>query len=396
MTRLAPPGPADRIVAFVGARRIVLATAVAAVALAAAFSLPRGAVLASSTPLARPHSPLADEFLRGVNHADVYRKGHGYGSAASAQELGRLRDLGVDWIAISPFGFQRGAQASELADPERSKWDQAFVDEIASAHKLGLRVMLKPQIWSSDFGGGTEWHGTIRQATPGAHASWWSCYRAFALHQARLAERSGVDLYCIGTELVRMTPHEAEWRELVVDIRKIYKGPLTYAAHWDQELDRIAFWNALDFVGVSAYFPLDRPDTASVDELVAAWAPHRDRLSRIAKATGKKILFAEAGYRDAAGTWRTPWAWSGGATSADSQTRAYEALFRALGNEPWWKGVFLWKTFTDPALIDPDDGEGFSFRGKPAEQVVRHWFGGSSPASAKVEEARRLLGATGR
>lgn len=331
---------------------------------------------------------LASDFHRGVNHAHIHSRGHGYGSEVSANELDSLRHLGINWIAITPFGFQEGAGADHLVgfpqdstrprrgDPSMTARDIGM--ETSSAHRLGIRVVLKPHLWSNDFWNGGAWHGSVDQATQAEHRRWWESYRAFALFYARVAETSRVDLYCIGTELVRMTMgHADEWRALIGDIRRVYHGKLSYAAHWEREFDSIAFWDALDYIGITAYFPLAVSDSASVDDLVAAWKPHRERIARLAERTGRPVLFLEAGYRPATGTYQQPWLYDGGTPDEAIQARAYEALFRTFSDQPWWHGVYFWKTFTDPALAAQyGEDMGFCFRGRAAQGVVAAWFGG--------------------
>ena len=73
-----------------------------------------------------------------------------------------------------------------------------------------------------------------------------------------------------------------EWRQLIHDVRQVYDGPVTYAAHWDKEFSRIAFWDALDVIGINAYFPLDAPENATLQQLVAAWQPNRRRIAALA------------------------------------------------------------------------------------------------------------------
>lgn len=350
-----------------------------------------GAAALPPPPQDPPGARLPADFQRGVNHAHIHRRGHGYGSARSAEELAALRALGVNWIAITPFGYQDGATAEEIAGfPGRegpseffSRSDPSMTDtdiarEIAAAHALGMKVLLKPHIWSRDFWNAREWHGTIRQPAGTGHRRWWASYRAFVLHYARLAALAGADLYSVGNELVEMTRREDEWRALIADVRVMAPGvPLTYSAHWDEEDDRIGFWDALDFVGVNAYFPLDAPAGATVEQLVAAWAPHKARLGRLAARMGKGILFTEVGYRPVADAHREPWRYEGGTDDTGAQERAYEALFRAFAPESWWRGAYLWKTFTDPeAAARRGDAPGFSFRGRPAEEAVRRWYGG--------------------
>src|SRR5687767_15505835 len=48
---------------------------------------------------------------RGMSYAHEVRGGRGYGSADSERALRRLAALGVEWVAVTPFGFQRDARA---------------------------------------------------------------------------------------------------------------------------------------------------------------------------------------------------------------------------------------------------------------------------------------------
>lgn len=319
---------------------------------------------------------LPADFHRGVNHAHVHRNGRGYGSPVSAAELGALKAIGVTHVALTPFGYQQSFDAPHVQfGGDRSMSTEHIAAEVKAAHAIGIKVTMKPHIWSRDFWRGEQWHGTVDQPTPEAHALWWADYRAMSLHWARFCEDHRVEVFCIGTELVKMTAqYPDEWRTLITDIRAVYNGKVTYAAHWYAELNEITFWDALDFVGVSAYFPLEAPAGATKAELVTAWEPHKVSLARLATRTGKSIAFMEVGYRPVSDAHRKPWEYDGGEPDEGGQARAYGALFEALGGEPWWMGAYVWKTFTDPGR----GRRGFAFRGLQGEAVIKRWYGGAT------------------
>jgi hypothetical protein len=333
---------------------------------------------------------LAQGFQRGVAYAHIHRLGHGYGSARSAATLTRLQGLRVDAVTLQPFGYQRkvtddavmgypgipGTTDFFKAGVDPSLTDELLAAEIRRARQAGVHVIVKPHVWSTDYWDGKEWHGTIRQLDAAAHARWWKSYRAFALHYARVAQSAGAETYCIGTELVMMTlTHPREWRGLIKELRGVFSGTLTYAAHHHKEAFEIAFWDALDAVGVNAYFPLDAPAGAPVDKLVAAWAPHRGRLDALARRTGKPIVFTEVGYRPVAGNHVKPWDYKGKAYDPGAQAVAFEALFRALAGAPWWRGMYIWNVATDPSRSYESGGASHSFLGLPAEETIRRWYG---------------------
>src|SRR5206468_1345009 len=103
----------------------------------------------------------------------MHRRGHGYGSPPAAHALTALRADGVRWIAVTPFGYQDGASAAHIvgfpghegrseffqrSDP--SLTDDDLRAQIADAHRLGMKVALKPHLWSRDFWNGGEWQGS--------------------------------------------------------------------------------------------------------------------------------------------------------------------------------------------------------------------------------------------
>jgi len=348
---------------------------------------------------APPPSGLSPHVIRGVNYAHLHRGGLGYGSEASRRELANLYDLGIRWVALTPFGYQHSVNQDHIAgydpdeplaaflkaadDPEanrpgrdRSLTDQHLADQVKHAHELGIKVLIKPHIWSRDFWRGEDWHGTIDQDSPQAHERWRRSYLRFMLHHARLARDTEADALCIGTELVEQTlKHPDDWRTLIAEVRKVYPGKLTYAAHWDREFNGISFWDDLDAIGICAYFPLDVPEDAEVPQIVEAWDKHKTLIAQTHQRFGKPVVFLEIGYRPATNALKEPWQDSGGEVDTAIQQRAYEAMFRAFADEPWWHGLFIWKTFTANQHHDHhEDGPGYSFRHQPAEQVIKHWF----------------------
>lgn len=331
----------------------------------------------------RTNLPRRLSYHRGVNLANLHRGNNGYGSAPSSQRHRKLLSIGVNAIAITPFGFQEGARADGIVgftgdgegDDRRRNYLEILGREVDSAHANGLQVMLKPHIWSRDFYGGKEWHGTVRQDSPEEHRRWWKSYREFTLHYARFSRKHSVERLCIGTELVEMTTgYPEEWRELIRDVREIYDGELTYAAHWDREWREIAFWHDLDYIGIASYFPLKLPDDATVAQLAAAWKPYRTDIAAVSKRAKRPVLFLEAGFRPIDGAWREPWLYSGGRSNPEAQAQGFRGLFAAFEEADWFHGLYIWKVFTDSSGWGSDEEEGFRFIGLPAERVVDSVF----------------------
>lgn len=108
---------------------------------------------------------------------------------------------------------------------------------------------------------------------------------------------------------------EAGWRAVIARARERFDGPLTYAANFDQYAS-VGFWDALDIIGINAYFPLrDRLDTPSVEArdaaLVRGWERVFEGIDAFRARSDLKdrpVLFTELGYTRRAGSTAAPWA----------------------------------------------------------------------------------------
>ena len=161
----------------------------------------------------------------------------------------------------------------------------------------------------------------------------------------------------------------------------MYDGPLVYAANWWAEYDRIGFWDALDYVGINAFFPLSRGPAPSSAELGRNAVAIADSIELLYQRTGKPVIFTEVGFKSVRGTSVEPWEWSGSLDAVDvqEQVRCYEAIFESFWGRPWFYGMYWWKWFSDLRRGGPSH-PGFTPHNKPAEQVLARWYGKSVPA----------------
>jgi hypothetical protein len=189
------------------------------------------------------------------------------------------------------------------------------------------------------------------------------------LHYADLAQQAGASTLVIGTEMRTLSADEAHWRPLIAEVRAHFHGALTYAANYDEFMN-VPFWDALDYIGIDAYFPLAAgdgpPPTAS--ELAAAWSArgYLDVIAGLSSRTGKKVLFTELGYRATRSTAAHPSAWDHtDVTDTQAQANAYGAFYTAVAQEPWMAGVYWWDVNAGEWWI-----QDYSPIGKPAERIL--------------------------
>ncbi|MFF6777041.1 hypothetical protein ACFY8W_26305 [Streptomyces sp. NPDC012637] len=285
--------------------------------------------------------------------------------------LRHLADVGAGWVQITPTWFQSSADAHEVTRaPAGAVWqtpdDAGVRNVIALAHAHGLKVLLKPHVDLPD----AESRSSIR---PRDHAAWFASYTDFITHYARLAAGSGAEQFAVGTELEGVSGDRDEWLDVIRAVRAHYPGPLLYAANYD-EYPRVAFWDALDLIGVDAYWPVSSRPTRDVGALERAWRPIREELAAFAAERGRRILFTEAGYVSQRGSTTAPYSWTISTTPDQAEQAAgYEALLSSFRDEPWWAGVFWWVWDVTPHG-SPDDELDYTPRGKAAEEVVRRWW----------------------
>lgn len=312
-------------------------------------------------------------FLRGVSYAMSNSIEGSYASPRSLETLKRLSVMSVDSIAVMPFGFSRTARTPELSFVHRSprgETDEGSVRAVTDARSLGMTAMLKPQLWV----GGGAFVGTIAMATPSDWSKWFRAYRRFAVHHAIVAEASGAAIFCVGTELSGTEEREREWRATIAAVRLATGAPLLYTTNWASGAARVRFWDALDAIGADFYDPLSADPAASDAALAAGAQRAAEPLARLSRATGKPVIFAEAGYPPVAAAWIAPHGeGSGGALAPADAARAVRAVFAGLGRENWWRGVYWWKAFSDGRNADPSD-RGFNFLGRPAGDAVAAGF----------------------
>jgi len=289
-----------------------------------------------------------------------------YRSPSVPAQLDALRALGVERVALTPRWFQQERSSTAIApDPTASPSDDSLARVVALARERGLEVMLKPQV---DLHG-PGWRGEIAFEREEDWAAWFASYADFIGHHARLAERFGAALLCVGVELDGTRHRDADWRRIVAGVRSQYAGPLVYAANWNRERD-VTWWDTLDFAGIDAYWPLADDAGATSQEMAAAWRRHLPGLRRFAERVGKPVLFTEIGYRSVRGAGVEPWEWEdAGEVSLAEQASAYRATFAALQDEPWLRGLYWWQWRTAPP-DDPAGDTGYTPQGKPAADVV--------------------------
>ena len=354
-------------------------------------------VPAPTTPSPTPTSNYTANATQGVA-ANMQIKGFNYPSwwfdeflnTDSQTSLNNMKNTGANWAAVAPFWYQANKTSTEIkhhTSGKKTATDESVRSIIRYARSQNIHVALKPMVDAED---GT-WRGEF---VPANADQWFTSYRSFIMNYAQMAQDEGVELLFIGTELRQVTKPEytERWRSIIRDIRGVYSGALTYDANWEGEYEHIEFWNNLDTIALSAYFPVATKNTATLSELKASWQENNGKhwyqdLEAIHNKFNKPVMFGEIGYQSRDGATQTPWNRSG-SLDLEEQALAYEAAISFWKDVPWFKGMFFWHWSTKTRDGGTSNTDWVSY-GKPAETVLKtYWVAAgnqvTTPASNPV------------
>ncbi len=306
-----------------------------------------------------------------------------FSSGTFQQSLRDLKATGANYVTLIIPYYQSNIWSTDLNPGWNTPTDQSLIDGINFAHSLGLAVNLKPHAESYDG----QWRANIN---PSDRNGWFTAYGNILNHLADIAAQRGVEEITIGSELIKMaaatenSTNTQHWLDLIAAVRSRYGGQLTYSANWGgsgwtDEKNHIQFWNALDYIGIAAYFNLPSGDN-SVGSLSAQWSNWQNNdIGPLQARWGKPVIFTEVGYRSLSGTRYEPWnSWNGGAYDGTEQANLYTALFSFWQNQSYFKGIQLWDWSSDPNAGWPGNID-YTPQHKPAQDVMTQWFSNSAP-----------------
>ena len=364
-------------------KRIVLALA------AAAVSGGWGAV--------HPNSAALTEFHTGMTFGFGCAAGY-FATPAAKAEIDRMREDGVRWVCLVVNVWSEATDSPrQYADAALTPSDDELEEIIRYMHLRGLRVQLRPMLecldgttraWI-DIRADSTWLGRRYEK----RSAWFRGLTERSVRYARLAERTGCELYCIDSELDRMTDCNAEWKSVIKAVRAVYHGPVT-SCHtvWVTSPDKIEqhlndkehWFHDLDLLSLSVYMGTGGKDRSVGVEGIKAglrksvFSP--ERLQRWRKAYGKPIVFGEIGCA-------AQCAESAGGCDIEAEyvperqrdylKAAFETYLgtKAVSGFYWWQWLDSFNTFKLPGTRTPTDARiGFSLKGKPAEEELKSFY----------------------
>jgi hypothetical protein len=287
----------------------------------------------------------------------------------------KLKNIGTEWVALIPYAFTN-PKDGKVVWGDQQWWGERLEGIetcIRLAHRYDMKVMLKPQVWSPYV-----WIGDLDFDDYESWQNWETAYSKYLMSFVELATKYNVEMFCIGTEINHSTDERPLfWKNLIENIRKSYRGKLTYSANWDH-YDKISFWKELDFVGISSYFPLDDAKTPDINTLQKKWKPICKELHKFSRKVNKPILFTEYGYLAIDGcagkTWEIEPKRKSIPMNDQAQANAFEALWSSMSKQNYWAGGFMWKWFPEGLGHEGVPTKDYSPQGKAGEKILEKWF----------------------
>ncbi len=310
-------------------------------------------------------------YLKGYNFAhEGYRIYNGYGSKLAQQSIQKLHDIGGNAIAIVPYSYmESNSKPSFLpfAGSGGDENDESVVFSHSEAQKLGMKTLLKPQLWM-----GRSWSGYLEMTNEADWQAFFGYYYRWIRHYALLAEIYHFDALSVGVEMVKTTRQRPnDWRAMIAKIRKLYSGQLTYCANWGEDFEQLAFGDQLDFIGLNCYYPLSEGDSPNRQEMEQRFDKIMAKAETVSRKFNKPIVFTEIGFRSVQAPWKNPHEEENGRPqNMEHQKLCYEVVGKGLKGKSWCSGVLWWKW---PSYLD-FQGDSFTPNGKPAEAAVSTWF----------------------
>ncbi len=299
-------------------------------------------------------------------------------AAIKSQEC--LYQTGINWMCLTVVCHQETAHSTEIMfDFERTCSDRDIMAAVKKAHENQIKVCLKPMVNCKDG----VWRAYINFADSDFSGKdiywdkWFESYGKFMKYYAQLAEETGCEMLCIGCEMCGTERKEKHWRKLIAEIRSMYSGKLIYNTNHGHE-DEVKWFDAVDYLGTSAYFPVAEEGGATSEMMQRRWEVIRDELYEVYQKWQKKIVFIEIGCRSAHGCATMPWDFSHTDLPHDEEEQAafYDSCLTTFADQPWFGGVFWWdwSTFIYDTVQDAQKDNGFNIHLKKAEDVLKRWY----------------------
>ena len=287
--------------------------------------------------------------------------------------IDEIARAGANTLCLVVSAWQENCSSTSIfIDLRKTPSDRRVGELIAHARKLGLRVVFMPIVLLENQRTG-EWRGMIKPEKDNWD-DWWEDYTNYVLHYAGLAQAGGVDVFMVGSELISTETQDKRWRALIAKVRKAFKGRLSYSANWDH-YTVVKWWDDLDLIGMTTYYDLTGGKKPTVERLVQAWKPIRDKILKWQAKTGRPILFTEVGWPNQETCAQFPWDYyRSKKPDPTAQANCFQAFFQTWADQDAVDGFLVWEWRNYPAQKTGPKDTPYVPCGKPAMNVIQKYL----------------------
>ena len=312
-----------------------------------------------------------------------------YSLPDSDVSLENLAETGADWIALIVTCYQADLASLRIAANETTPTDAGLIHVVQQAHDLGLRVMLKPHLdLSRDI---SHWRGEIGREYTDRSAVGRVVHLLPNFHRTLRRPGRGPRRGSI-LRGDRARGHDPPGGRLA-EHRGGGPGPLRRPDHLRRQPRRGR--SAIDLVGRGGLhrrrclLPVDGPDQpdpgrahgrlAAQDrrpgraggQVAKTGHPDGDRLQEHRRRRHPPLDYLITGRID-----------------LQEQSECHRAAFDSVFGQPWFAGIYWWAWSPDPRRGGPTDDD-YTPHGKPAEAVIRNWYGGRTDGPGEDRDRRQ-------
>jgi len=286
-----------------------------------------------------------------------------------------IADLGAESVLVIVAGYQENTRSQVISHNLRGVPSRAtLIRVIRHIHKRGMSTLLLPIVLLHEVVTDDDWRGGIK---PPSWDKWFEEYEDFITYYAKIAAETNVEVFSVGSELISTEVFRRRWLKVIRSVRGVYRGKLLYSSNWDH-YEEVAFWDALDCIGMTSYYTLTDTKKPKLEELANAWRRIRDNIADWQKKVGKKVILTEVGYPSQDGCNKHPWNYyASEVVDLEEQALCFRAFLDVCGEEPMFSGIYIFEWWGEGGAKDFN----YTPRAKPAEKVLRDWFARKSKQS---------------
>jgi len=292
------------------------------------------------------------------------------------QELDRIAATGATCVSLQAiYRMDTGTSCEIHRHPTSSPTEASLRRTFREAKADQLRMMFFPTINLRDEAENAKWwRGNIE---PSDWDLWWRNYTAFNVNLARIAQEEGVEWYSVGTEMGSTHRFPDRWRDLTAQVRKVFKGKITYSVNFDSH-DGFIFGDCLDVIGMNTYDPIAKhekyPSPAQVRD---GWWWIVNKARTLHARFNRPVMITEVGYPSVANAHVGPWDFrTDKPKDLGLQNLLLTGAFTVLRNWSDGEAIFYYlygENLNVKPVGGPDDRT-YAVWGKPAEATLRAYF----------------------